>query len=179
VTAVNGLGSSPDSEPSNPAMPRTTIFEQTVPTVIEDTDSSSVELGVKFTSDIAGTIRGVRFYKGPGNTGTHIVSMWNAAGELLEQDTATGESASGWQEVNFSAPVPIAANTIYVAGYLAPNGRYSIIQPGFTSAVDSPPLHALANATSSNGVYAYSPVSVFPTNAFNASNYSVDVMFTP
>ncbi|HEY1285353.1 MAG TPA: DUF4082 domain-containing protein [Solirubrobacterales bacterium] len=179
VTAINSLGSSPESEPSNPAMPRATIFEQTVPTVIEDTDSNSVELGVKFTSDVAGTIRGIRFYKGPGNVGTHVVSFWNAAGELLEQDTATGESASGWQEVQFASPVPIAPGTVYVAGYLAPNGHYSVIQPGFTSAVDSPPLHALANATSPNGVYSYSPVSIFPTDTFNSSNYSVDVMFTP
>jgi hypothetical protein len=179
VIAVNGLGSSAESSSSGAAVPRATIFEQTAPSVLEAADSASVEVGVKFTSDIAGTIRGVRFYKGLANTGTHVVGLWTSGGELLAQATATGESPSGWQEVPFASPVPITANTIYVAGYLAPSGHYSVIQPGFTTATDSPPLHALANATSPNGVYAYSPSGTFPTNTFNASNYSVDVMFTP
>ena len=38
---------------------------------------------------------------------------------------------------------------------------------------------ALANSVSGNGVYRYSASSVFPTNNFNASNYSVDVLFNP
>ena len=49
----------------------------------------------------------------------------------------------------------ITAGTTYVAGYLAPNGHYSDTSPGLSTAVDNPPLHALANGTSANGVYAY------------------------
>ena len=33
--------------------------------------------------------------------------------------------ASGWQQVNFSTPVTITANTTYIASYLAPKGHYS------------------------------------------------------
>jgi hypothetical protein len=51
---------------------------------------------------------------------------------------------------------------------------------GFASGpVDSPPLHALANSTTPNGVYMYSSTSTFPTNSYNASNYWVDVVFQP
>ena len=35
-------------------------------------DNQPVEVGVKFESDVSGFITGLRFYKGPNNTGTHI-----------------------------------------------------------------------------------------------------------
>ena len=40
------------------------------PSEINSNDSSAVELGVKFTASTNGTITGIRFYKGPTNTGT-------------------------------------------------------------------------------------------------------------
>jgi hypothetical protein len=40
-------------------------------------------------------------------------------------------------------------------------------------------LQALANGVSADGVYAYSATSTFPTNTYNATNYFVDVTFTP
>ena len=107
-------------------------------------DGESVELGVKFRSDVAGQISGVRFYKGVGNTGTHIGNLWSASGALLASATFTGESASGWQQVNFSSPVAVTAGTTYVASYFAPNGHYGVTGNEFTGAgVDNAPLHAL------------------------------------
>jgi fibronectin type 3 domain-containing protein len=179
VTAVNDIGSGAASAASGAVIPRVTIFEQGIPGTPETTDSTSVVLGVKFTSDTAGVIRGIRFYKTPGNTGTHVVSLWSSTGTLLAQATASGESASGWQEAAFASPVPIAANTTYVAAYLAPKGHYSATSQGFGSAVNSPPLHALSNTTTPNGVYSYSSSSSFPTSTYRATNYWVDVMFTP
>ena len=55
---------------------------------------------MKFRSDVAGQVTGVRFYKGSGNTGTHIGNLWSSTGTLLASATFTGESASGWQQVN-------------------------------------------------------------------------------
>jgi hypothetical protein len=179
VTAINAVGAGAASAASGAAVPRATLFEQAVPATVDVADSNSAELGVKFTSDSAGKIKGIRFYKAAANKGTHVVSLWNSAKTLLAQATASGESASGWQEVNFATPVTIAANTTYIAGYLAPKGHYSATGQGFASATNSPPLHALANATSANGVYAYSASSTFPSNTFNATNYWVDVLFTP
>ena len=91
----------------------------------QDADAQAVELGAKFRSDVAGFITGIRFYKTSGNTGTHIGRLWTAGGTQLAQATFTGETASGWQQVNFGAPVAIDANTTYVASYHAPNGHYS------------------------------------------------------
>ena len=180
VAATNSLGTGSESSASGAVVPRATIFEQGVPAIPDvEEDSSPVELGVKFSSDVAGTIRGIRFYKSEANIGPHVVSLWTSSGTLLSQATAASETASGWQEVPFSAPVSISANTTYVAGYFAPEGHYAATGAGFASSVDSPPLHALSNTTSPNGVYAYSPTATFPTNTFNATNYWVDVLFTP
>ena len=51
------------------------------PAVASDPDSSAIEVGVKFRADQAGFITGIRFYKGSGNTGTHVGSLWSASGD--------------------------------------------------------------------------------------------------
>jgi hypothetical protein len=148
--------------------------------VVDAGDPGSVVLGMKFTADVAGSVTGVRFYKAAANTGTHVGALWSATGQLLGQGTFSGESASGWQTLTFATPVAVTAGTTYVASYLAPNGHYSITSQGFGSGpIDNPPLHALADLVSPNGVYAYSASSVFPSSSYNATNYSVDVLFAP
>src|SRR5207247_4312974 len=97
----------------------------TVPAVASASDTSPVELGVKFRSDLDGYITGIRFYKGGANTGTHVGHLWDAHGNLLGSATFISETATGWQQVNFSTPVFVAANTTYVASYYAPNGGYA------------------------------------------------------
>jgi PKD repeat protein len=165
------------------AMPTTvTIWPSTaVPGTVDGGADSSVELGIKFRSDVAGTITGIRFYKASTNTGTHVGNLWSSTGTKLATATFTSETASGWQQVNFSSPVPITANTVYVASYHANTGHYSADVNYFaTAGVDNPPLHALANGVSGgNSVYAYGSSSVFPTQTWNAANYWVDVVFSP
>jgi hypothetical protein len=46
-------------------------------------DPRSVEVGVKFQSAALGKVLGIRFYKGPLNTGPHVGSLWSAQGALL------------------------------------------------------------------------------------------------
>jgi hypothetical protein len=180
VTASNALGMSLPSAPSSAVTPQDTIFDFATPATIDSADAKSTELGVKFSSELAGTITGIRFYKAATNTGTHIGSLWSSTGTLLASATFTNETASGWQQVNFSNPVTITPNTTYVAGYFAPKGHYSDTSSGFASAgASNPPLQALANTTSTNGLYAYSSSSVFPSSTFKATNYWVDVNFLP
>jgi hypothetical protein len=184
VAATNSVGTGPESAPSNLVTPTapppsTTIFGQATPGTVDSGDNGAVELGVKFRSEIAGRITGIRFYKATTNKGTHVGSLWSSTGTLLAQATFSGETASGWQQVMFASPVSIQPETTYVAGYLAPKGHYSANGPTLANGVDNPPLHALANSLSANGVYAYGASSKFPTNTFNASNYWVDVIFAP
>ena len=152
----------------------------TVPSISDSGPDSAVEIGVKFRSDSDGFITGIRFYKGSGNTGTHVGNLWTSSGTRLATATFTNETSSGWQQVNFSSPVAINANTIYVASYFASLGHYADDQYYFSIGVDRPPLHALADGLSgANGVFAYGPSSSFPSQGWNSSNYWVDVVFTP
>jgi hypothetical protein len=150
-----------------------------VPATVTASDSRAVELGLKFQSTVAGNVTGVRFYKGPYNTGTHIGHLWTSGGSLLATVTFGNETASGWQQSNFSTPVAIQANTTYVVSYHCPNGYYSDDQNSFNLAVTSTPLTALQNQTTSpNGVYVYGSGG-FPNQGWNSSNYWVDVAFVP
>jgi hypothetical protein len=163
----------------------------TSPKTADSGDPASIEVGVKFKADTYGLVSGIRFYKASANTGTHIGNLWTSTGQLLASATFTGESGSGWQQVNFAQPVAVNKNTTYVASYFAPRGHYSQdgyyfytvppLGPASTQTnVDSPPLHAVRNTNGVvNGVYSYAGSSAFPTSSANAANYWVDPVFTP
>jgi Domain of unknown function (DUF4082)/Putative Ig domain/Bacterial Ig domain len=157
------------------------IFPVTVnPGVIDSGPDTALETGVRFTADVNGYIRGIRFYKSAANTGTHIGSLWSSSGTLLATATFSGESASGWQQVLFTNPVAVTANTVYVASYHSTVGHYAGDGAFFISnAFNNPPLHALGtDASGSNGVFAYGASSTFPTETYNGANYWVDVVYS-
>ena len=81
--------------------------------------------------------------------------------------------------MSFATPVPITANTTYVASYHTNVGGYAFDGAYFaTAGVDSPPLHALpSNTSGGNGVFTLRRRRAFPTQTFNANNYWVDVVF--
>jgi len=153
------------------------------PGVVASGDPNSVEVGVKFTASADAYIAGLRFYKAIENTGTHLGHIWSSSGTLLGTATFSNESSSGWQQVFFATPIPISANTTYVASYFAPAGNYSADAGYFSaSGVSSPPLQALANGVAGpNGVFVYSTMGGFPNldSNDNAINYWVDVIYTP
>ena len=90
-------------------------------------DTSAVELGVKFRSDRDGYITGIRFYKGTTNTGhPRRQSLDGRRDARSASVTFANETASGWQQATFASPIAITANTVYVASYYAPVGRYAV-----------------------------------------------------
>ena len=175
---VTGLtfGTMPNCAPCDSIWPTTSM-----PTQADAGDTQSVDVGVKFRSDSDGYIVGLRFFKAGLNVGDHVGSLWSDAGEELASVTFEDESQFGWQQAIFSSPVPITANTSYIASYLAPVGHYSGDNSYFASGgTDSPPLHALENGVDGpNGIYAYVATPAFPNNSYSSSNYWVDVLFTP
>src|SRR5215470_5127402 len=154
------------------------IWDSTAtPAVASANDPQGVELGVRFRSDNAGYIKGIRFYKGANNVGPHTGKLWTATGTLLASATFSAETASGWQEVRFATPAAIAANTVYVASYYTASGNYAYTYPYFTSPVYRPPLTALADGDGGgNGVFQYGGGG-FPTSTNFSANYWVDVVF--
>lgn len=136
-------------------------------------ENSPLELGMKFTASVSGTITGIRFYKAAGDTGPHTGSIWSANGTLLATISFADESASGWQTAAFSNPLQISAGTTYVASYHT-TGSYVATSGYFNSAHTNGALTGLAGA---NGVYSYGSGTTFPTSSYQSSNYWVDVVF--
>jgi VCBS repeat-containing protein len=145
------------------------------PQTADANDGGAVELGVRFTPSVSGTITALRFYKGPLNTGAHVADLWSSTGALLATATFTGETASGWQQVNFATPVAVTAGTTYVASYHTDVGEYAVDRNYFAAAYSSGPLQVPANG----GVYAYGAAGTFPSNSYQGSNYWVDVVLAP
>src|SRR5215467_12951325 len=139
-----------------------------------ENDAASVTVGLKFYSDVAGAVTGIRFYKDARNTGPHECVLWSSTGAKLASATTSTETASGWQQANFSSPVNIQANTTYVVSYLASKGYYADDANYNWSALNAQPMHV---SGSSPGVYAYGSASTLPTTTWNASNYWVDPVF--
>jgi hypothetical protein len=161
-----------DPSPSPSPGPTLTIFGDQAPAVANFDDPAGIDVGVKFTSDVAGSVTGVRFYKGPDNGGTHTGSLWSATGELLATATFTAESDSGWQSVTFDSPVAIVPGTTYVAAYHTAVGKYAVTVNAFAATgVTQGPLHVPAGG----GVYRYG-TGGFPSSPAN-HNYWVDVNF--
>jgi hypothetical protein len=150
----------------------------TVPAVTAANDTDAIEVGTKFRVDAPGRITGVRFYKGAGNGGTHVGSVWRSDGALLGNVTFAGESATGWQQANFTTAVDVVPGTTYIVSYYAPQGRYAVNGGYFSTGVDNGVIHALVSGVDGgNGVYRYGSGGGFPTGSFNAGNYWVDIVY--
>lgn len=152
----------------------TVMFDGLTPGTAAVDDGDAVELGVSFVPSVAGQVTGIRFYKGPGNTGTHTGTLWSAAGAVLATGTFDTETATGWQTMDLDAPVGLTAGQTYVVSYLAPNGRYSATGGFFSGGWSSGPLSV---AAAGNGRYRYGSGGGFPTSTYNATNYFVGVVF--
>jgi hypothetical protein len=135
----------------------------------------SYELGVKFRVDEPMRLNGIRFYKSPGETGTHVVNLWTTTGLQLASATVASETASGWQEGTFASPPLLQAGTTYVASVNA-NSYFGETPGGLTTQVVSGPLRSVADG--SNGVYG-SSAGVFPGQTYQSTNYFTDVDVVP
>ena len=135
-------------------------------------------MGTRFRASANGTVSAIRFYKGAGNSGTHIGQLWTTSGTLLAQATFTNETSSGWQQVSLPTPVDITAGTNYIVSYYSSQGYYSTTGDFFANSVSNGPLTAPADLSNAhNGVYKYSGTPVFPDETYGKENYFVDVVF--
>ena len=153
----------------------------TVPGTPDVNDGGPLTVGVRITPDLNGTITGVRFYKGAGNTGTHIGAIWDSTGQQLATAPFANETATGWQQALFTTPVTVTAGTTYVVGYFLPNGHYAADSGYFSSApyVNAPLRSPQSVGGAGNGLYRYGSALAFPTDTWGAANYWVDVVYQP
>jgi lysophospholipase L1-like esterase len=177
LDALAGLLPAPPP-PSELLCPCTIWPDSAVPATRSHKNTTAHELGVKLRTDTAGYITGIRFFKGRPNQGTHVGHLWTRTGTLLATATFTNETVVGWQEASFDQPVPVSADTTYVASYFAPVGRFATDAQYFADRIESNyPLQALATGMSgSNGVFLKGS-SGFPATSSKSVNYWVDVVF--
>ncbi|WP_157157455.1 DUF4082 domain-containing protein [Diaminobutyricimonas sp. LJ205] len=151
------------------------LLDGTLPRFASASDSSSIELGMAFTTNQPGTVTAIRFYKGLGNGGTHVGTIWSAAGSPLARVTFTGETNAGWQTAALATPLALTPGERYIVSYYAPQGTYSATPDYFSTARTNGPLSA---ETAANGRFLYG-TGGYPTESWNATNYFVDVLFQP
>ena len=97
------------------------VFGAGVPAIPAANDAGGAELGLRFTPTTDGFVTGVRFYKGTGNTGTHV-------GLAVEQRRPAARQRHLHQRVGDRLAVgdlpdrrsPVTAGQTYVASYTAP-----------------------------------------------------------
>ncbi|TFV84072.1 DUF4082 domain-containing protein [Microbacterium sp. dk485] len=148
--------------------------EDTTPQNPVDPDRASVELGLRFTPRVDGTVAGIRFFRTPANAGPHVGTLWSGTGEVLARVSFPDSSTTGWHTAEISPAIAVTAGTPYVVSYLAPSGRYAADEHGFDVGSDTDVLDIPRGA----GVFAYG-AGVFPTENHRNSNYYVDVSFVP
>jgi hypothetical protein len=153
------------------------FFGSSVPARVSDPDNVSVELGMRFQARAVGVLSAIRFYKSPANTGIHVGTLWDAYGNRMSTVTFTNETASGWQQAKLPYPITTTKLSTYVISYLAPRGHYAADERFFASSRSTTSLLAYGDSQGRNGVYKYG--KGFPTGSYNATNYYVDVVFTP
>jgi hypothetical protein len=155
---------------ANPAAGVSIFASSSVPGHPAWPDGDPVQLGVRFTTSQAGSVTGIRFYKGAGDAGTHTASLWSATGDLLATADFTSETASGWQNVYFATPVAIQPGVEYRASYHTTWSAYATDSGALANPTTNGPLSTLANG----GAYSYS--TGFPDQAVS-HNYWVDIHF--
>lgn len=147
-----------------------------------DDDGTDLTTGMAWRPNVDGFVPALRFWKAPGDTGTHTGYLWNADGsQVLGTVVFPSSGTSGWQQAELGTPVAVTAGTTYVVGVHNTNAAYGATINGLIAGYSyTPALEALATAAVSmplqgSGVYAYGPAGTFPTQSGSA-NYFVDVV---
>ena len=179
VLSVSGLAVSVLPTAADSGDSAAGLFSPTTPsgyTVYND--SAPVELGVRFSAKVSGSVTGVRVFKAVKASSATPLSgtLWSPSGQRLATAAFDRKRATGWQSVTFSRPVPLTVGLTYTVSVFAWSGKYAATDYGFMQAKSTESLTAPATG---NGVYTYSGASSFPRNTHKASNYWVDVQFVP
>jgi len=150
------------------------VFTTQTPAKVGQNDNTNYELGMKFTSDQAGQITAIRYWKDASETGPHFGHIWADNGGELAGVTFTNETASGWQTGNLTSPFTVEANEVYTVSVNI-NSTYVSTSSGLAGTITNGPLSTVADG--SNGVFG--TIGTFPTSSFQNANYFRDVVFAP
>jgi hypothetical protein len=148
-------------------------------------DTSPVELGVKFTAAVPGSVGAVQFYRGVPSDSGFTVHLWDASGNLLATGTAPGNQAPGWQTVNLDHAVQLQPYGTYEASYYTSTGGYAVDQNFVTRYSGGRgalyPMWSWGGETGSvhGDFFSYGAGGGFPNQTYMMSNYWVSPVFQP
>jgi hypothetical protein len=143
------------------------LFPAASPQTFENV-AQAFEQGTQFSSSVNGQITHIRFWKAPGESGTHVGRIWANNGLLLASVFFTNETASGWQEAQLQTPLSITANVKYRVTYNVQTFNAKTLS-GIATPVTSGPLVAWQS-------YSAPFAGIFPTIP-STNNVFVDVRF--
>ena len=153
-----------------------------VPPNPSENDSSGVELGVKFTSEVDALGHGHPLLQGRGKHGHARGPPVDAAPvrcsrprrSRVRRARAGRKSLPDRPSRSWRAP-STSPRTTRRTDTTRPTSDFFSAGP-----LDRPPLHFPQDGVSGgNGVYAYGPEAVFPVSTYQATNYWVDVVSRP
>jgi hypothetical protein len=147
-----------------------TIFGAATPQNAAWNDPDQVQVATRFTVETAGDARGVRFYKGAANTGTHTGFLWDAAGTAIGTVDFVDETADGWQTARFATPVALERGVEYRVGLFSTTGRYAVDIGSLAQETKVGPFTVPASGS------AYTYGTGYPSE-ISTHNYWVDILF--
>lgn len=151
--------------------PKDSIYTTQTPTEFLDA-SPGWQVATRFIPDYDGRFVGYRFYKAPGETGSHTARLYTTSGQLVHSATFGAETPSGWQRVTFSTLVYGYAGQEY---YITVNTNTRQAKAGGYFAFTGPILRNWGGAY--GGAYGQ-PINTFPSSG-SASSFFVDVYYRP
>jgi len=168
----------PSTSASCPPSGAQSVFTDQVPQDDNRSDAGqNYELGLRFQTARPGQITAIRYWRSPGDTGSHVGNLWADGGASpLASVAFAGESASGWQQQGLPQPLTVAANTVYVVSVNA-NTAFPHSLDALSTTLTSAAGDLRTVADGANGLYG-SP-GALPTGSYRASNYFRDVVFVP
>ena len=134
----------------------------------------SYETGVKVQATLGAEIRAVRFYKSPGETGTHVGRIWTEAGTAARPDHVHGRDHVRLADRGAGDPA---------GDHGRPDLRHLRQPQRLLPRHPRGPRHPdhggpRAHIVGSNGVYG-DAAGTFPTTSWNNSSYLVDLVVAP
>ncbi len=151
------------------------------PSLQNENDGESIETGVRFRVTQNGMINAIRFYRSPSDIGAHHATLWTNTGDTLSSSgTVNLEPGGGWKVIELPEPVAVGPGKLYVASVYNESGFYVSTPFAYSvSDIGSGPVYGVAfDSSAKNGVYHQGGAG-FPNTSYHASNYFVDVIFTP
>lgn len=148
---------------------RDSIYTSQTPTEFLDA-APGWQVGTRFIPHYDGRFVGYRFYKAPGETGSHTARLYTSSGLPVHSITFPAETPSGWQRVTFTSVVYGHAGEEY---YVTVNTNSKQAKtPGYFH-LNGPIFRNWGAAY--GGAYGQ-PIHAFPGSG-SASSFFVDVYY--